>query len=192
MQLRTIVLFSILAALLVLCGGLYLLFGSGALSLGSGSGTLKLQQAIVPGMPGYESNVATGPSGTAGINGGAGQTNTGQVAAKMLIKVGDSKLGKIIVDGEAGLALYTDADDGFNSSNCTGQCAGAWPPLIVAANEPLLGAVGLTGILGTVQRDDGSTQLTYNGKPLYFYKNDSKPGDTTGNGVNKVWAVARP
>ena len=192
MQLRTIVLFSILAALLVFVGGLYLFLGSGPLSFGSSNGSLKMQQALLPGMPGYQSDLPAQPSGAIGINGGAGQTNTGQVAAKMLIKVGDSKLGKIIVDGEAGLALYTDADDGFNSSNCTGQCAGAWPPLIVAANEPLLGAVGLTGILGTVQRDDGSTQLTYNGKPLYFYKNDSKPGDTTGNGVNKVWAVARP
>ena len=41
-------------------------------------------------------------------------------------------------------------------------------------------------------RDDGKTQLAYKGKPLYFWAKDSKPGDRTGDGFNKVWRLAKP
>lgn len=44
-------------------------------------------------------------------------------------------------------------------------------------------------LLGTITRTDGSTQVTYNGWPLYFWAEDSAPGDTTGQGVNDVWWV---
>jgi predicted lipoprotein with Yx(FWY)xxD motif len=49
---------------------------------------------------------------------------------------------------------------------------------------------GLTGRLGIIHRSDGSTQVTYNGKPLYFYAGDVAPGDTNGNYPG--WAIARP
>ena len=42
---------------------------------------------------------------------------------------------------------------------------------------------------GRITRSDGTTQASYNGWPLYYWVKDSAPGDTTGQGVNKVWWV---
>jgi predicted lipoprotein with Yx(FWY)xxD motif len=47
-------------------------------------------------------------------------------------------------------------------------------------------------MLGTTKRTDGTTQVTYNGWPLYYWKNDSKPGDVTGENVQGVWFVITP
>jgi predicted lipoprotein with Yx(FWY)xxD motif len=47
-------------------------------------------------------------------------------------------------------------------------------------------------MVSTITRADGSAQLTYKGMPLYFWKSDVKPGDTTGNGVGGVWSVVKP
>jgi predicted lipoprotein with Yx(FWY)xxD motif len=46
--------------------------------------------------------------------------------------------------------------------------------------------------LGITQRKDGSMQLTVNGMPVYHYFQDSKPGDTNGQGVGSVWFVLNP
>jgi predicted lipoprotein with Yx(FWY)xxD motif len=84
-----------------------------------------------------------------------------------------------------GMTLYTYSGDSSGVSNCTGQCAAAWPPYTVnaeTANAHAVGA-GINGTMGTIMRADGSLQVTYNGMPLYFWSQDSKPGDTTGNGV---------
>lgn len=92
--------------------------------------------------------------------------------------------------GANGLTLYTHAGDGPTASTCTGDCATAWPPLIVATGgQPTAGA-GVTGKLTTLTRTDGSSQVAYEGLPLYFWQGDTKPGDTTGDGVNG-FAVAK-
>jgi predicted lipoprotein with Yx(FWY)xxD motif len=90
-----------------------------------------------------------------------------------------------------GYTLYTFDNDvaGSGTSACEGGCAAAWPPLPVAG-EPT-GGEGVTGELGTITRGDGSTQVTYEGKPLYLFANDASPGDTNGAAVPN-WAVAVP
>ena len=45
---------------------------------------------------------------------------------------------------------------------------------------------------GDITRDDGSKQLAYGGKPLYYYANDAKPGDRNGDKLQNVWFVAVP
>jgi predicted lipoprotein with Yx(FWY)xxD motif len=42
---------------------------------------------------------------------------------------------------------------------------------------------------GTTKRTDGTTQVTYNGWPLYYFAKDKAPGDVTGQGVGSVWYV---
>jgi predicted lipoprotein with Yx(FWY)xxD motif len=100
-------------------------------------------------------------------------------------------IGDYVVD-EDGFTLYVFLDDSPGTSNCTDQCAAAWPPLIVEEGEEP-GAPGeVTAELGTITRDDGSVQVTLDGWPLYYYGPDVEPGDTNGEGVGDIWFVARP
>jgi predicted lipoprotein with Yx(FWY)xxD motif len=87
-----------------------------------------------------------------------------------------------VLTGPNGMTLYTHAGDSATSSTCTGQCATAWPPL-ATTGQPAAGT-GVTGQLGTLTRADGTTQVTYSGMPLYYWQDDTKAGDVTGNGVN--------
>ena len=92
-----------------------------------------------------------------------------------------------------GLTLYIFTKDTKDSgkSVCTGGCLETWPALTVDAGETPTGGDGVTGTLGTITReDDGTLQVTYNGLPLYFFKNDQAPGDA--NGIYEFWEVVTP
>lgn len=125
----------------------------------------------------------SGSQQPAGTNGAATSTPLVSVAH-------DATLGDYLV-AENGMTLYHDSNDTSGVSNCTGPCANNWPPYIVSSTAPLVAATA-TGTLGTLVRDDGSVQLTYNGAPLYFWKNDGGVGSTTGQGVGGVWSVVSP
>ena len=92
--------------------------------------------------------------------------------------------GATLVDS-AGLTLYTFDKDavGSGKSTCNGPCAANWPPLGAAAAD------SGSGEWSIVVRDDGSRQWAYQGKPVYRWIKDQKPGDKTGDGVNKVWHI---
>jgi predicted lipoprotein with Yx(FWY)xxD motif len=100
--------------------------------------------------------------------------------------------------GLDGKTLYISAGDSPNTSTCTGPCATTWPPLIVTPGHlPTVGA-GVTGKLGTFTRADGTTQVSYNGMPLYYWQGygavfpgDAKPGDVTGQNIDG-FIVAKP
>jgi len=85
----------------------------------------------------------------------------------------------------AGMTLYTFDKDaaGSGKSTCNGPCAVNWPPLTASAAD------SGSGEWSIVVRDDGSRQWAYQGKPVYLWIKDRKPGDKTGDGVNKVWHV---
>ncbi len=97
-------------------------------------------------------------------------------------------LGNVLV-ANGGMTLYVFLKDSFNQSNCTGSCAGLWPPLTYSAGDNLS---GLPGILGLINRSDGSVQVTYNGMPLYLYSKDKSPGDANGEGFNRLWYAIGP
>ena len=92
-----------------------------------------------------------------------------------------------LVDGE-GMALYLFTDDTQNSgaSTCTGDCLVRWPAVIVTGT-PTAGEGVDASLLGTITRDDGTMQATYNGWPLYYFEDDTAPGDINGQGVGGVW-----
>jgi predicted lipoprotein with Yx(FWY)xxD motif len=100
--------------------------------------------------------------------------------------------GTILVDGASGMTVYLFTKDVKDSgkSECSGGCADTWPALSVAASDTPTGGSGVTGTLGTITRDDGTLQVTYNGLPLYFFKNDKAPGDL--NGVYENWETVKP
>ena len=85
-----------------------------------------------------------------------------------------------VLTNSKGLTLYWFAPDTSTSSKCTGSCAVYWPPVY---GKPSAGA-GVTGKLGTITRPDGTTQATYNGRPLYTYVSDTAPGQATGNNLD--------
>jgi len=104
---------------------------------------------------------------------------------------GNEELGRFLV-GPDGMTLYRFNPDGPGVSNCTDQCATNWPPLLMEDGEFPRGNAGVVAELGTTERDDGTTQVTYQGMPLYNWVNDELPGDTTGHEVNDVWFVVPP
>ncbi len=90
-----------------------------------------------------------------------------------------------------GFALYiTDGDTVANESSCVGDCAIVWVPF--SAAEPLSLPADVSGELTLFEREDGISQLAYNGMPLYTYNADENPGDTLGDGVGGVWWLASP
>jgi predicted lipoprotein with Yx(FWY)xxD motif len=98
--------------------------------------------------------------------------------------------GTFLTDAD-GRTLYLFTNDAPGVSNCTGDCLTAWPALLTDGG-PVAGT-GVDGaLLGTTTRDDGSTQVTYAGWPLYFFAGDAAPGDVEGQGVNDVWFVVSP
>jgi predicted lipoprotein with Yx(FWY)xxD motif len=107
--------------------------------------------------------------------------------ASATVGVANSNLGSILVNA-AGRTLYLFKADVGATSACSGACATAWPPLL-ATGKPTAGA-GLTASkLGTITRSGGSHQVTYNGHPLYLFIKDTKPGQTTGQGVTAFGAA---
>ena len=101
-------------------------------------------------------------------------------------------LGNVLVAGSNGMTVYIFTKDTKDSgkSACTGGCLTKWPALTVAAGGTPTAGAGATGKLGTITRDDGTLQVTYNGLPLYFFANDKAPGDA--NGVYANWEAVKP
>ncbi|GLQ54742.1 COG4315 family predicted lipoprotein [Devosia nitrariae] len=99
--------------------------------------------------------------------------------------------GQYVVDGE-GMSLYmleadTQGGDGAEAvSTCTGECIEEWP-VMTATGEPMAGDELDASLLSTIERDDGTMQVTYNGWPLHYYHDDRAPGDTEGQGVHDEW-----
>lgn len=86
--------------------------------------------------------------------------------------------------------LYLFTRDVAGDSKCTGSCLNSWP---IFYQEQISVSQGLrSSDFGTITRDDGKKQTTYNGWPLYYFSSDANPGDIKGEGVNKVWFIARP
>ena len=104
---------------------------------------------------------------------------------------GSEDLGSFLTDSE-GMTLYLFTNDEPDVSNCYDQCAENWPPMLLDEGQALTGGAGVVGELGTTERTDGTAQITYDGQPLYYWINDSEPGDTTGHQVNDVWFVVKP
>ena len=105
----------------------------------------------------------------------------------------NSELGQILVDGQ-GRTLYLFEKDQSNQSRCNGNCAKVWPPY-TTTGDPEAGKGAVTAMLGTLKRNDGSTQVTYNGAPLYLYTSDTEDGDAKGNELDQFgaeWYALRP
>jgi predicted lipoprotein with Yx(FWY)xxD motif len=108
-----------------------------------------------------------------------------------IVKVSEnSELGAILTDADGNTLYLFTPDTTAGESACNDQCAQNWPPL--EASDSMTLPAGVPGMLGSIDRADGSKQVTYNDIPLYRFVNDAKPGDVTGQGVGGRWFVVYP
>lgn len=122
-------------------------------------------------------------SGAAPAGSGGGKTPGGsdELSTRTISGVGT------VLQAPSGLTLYHLTTDAKGKVTCTGNCAATWPPLIASSGKLPAASPDVTGHLGTVERPDGSTQVTFDGMPLYTYSGDSGPGQANGQGIGGVW-----
>jgi predicted lipoprotein with Yx(FWY)xxD motif len=124
------------------------------------------------------------PAGTTGTTGASGQ--------EVADAVSNAKIGKSILTSSSGMTLYKFSADTSTMSACNGGCATAWPPLTVPTGTTPKGGPGTGGTFGTITRSDGTTQVTYDGNPLYTFSGDSSAGATNGQNITSdggTWTV---
>jgi predicted lipoprotein with Yx(FWY)xxD motif len=104
-----------------------------------------------------------------------------------------SAYGTVLFDGR-GFVLYAFTHDSRGRSTCAGACAKVWPPYVVRRRA--VAAAGADAkLLGATRRSDGTMQVTYAGRPLYYYVGDRKPGQILCQNVSEfggLWLVVRP
>jgi predicted lipoprotein with Yx(FWY)xxD motif len=142
-------------------------------------------------------------AGVAGCGGGSSSTSTGSSTKStttslppvakpppnaeegtVFVSLGSAAgLGQVLVNSE-GRTLYAFSSDSPKGSICDGACEKAWPPLLIAKGEPHPSNGTNAARLGTIERADGSHQVTYAGHPLYSYSGDKQPGEASGESAS--------
>lgn len=117
------------------------------------------------------------------------------VAAGTKIEVQSQEpLGQYITDAKGTTLYLFEKDERGSKSTCSGACASSWPPL-VTDGDPVAGSGLDASKLSTIERKDGSRQVTYGGWPLYYFVKDKQPGDTKGQdveGFGAEWYAVSP
>lgn len=113
-------------------------------------------------------------------------------ATGTIITTGDSEFGTMLFN-EKKQAIYIWERENSEKPECYGDCAEAWPP-VLTDGEPQAAGETKKDLLSTVERDDGSTQVTYNGHPLYYYAHEG-PGEVECHNISThggLWWVIQP
>ncbi|MBD0338976.1 MAG: hypothetical protein ICV67_06805 [Thermoleophilia bacterium] len=156
------------------------------------------QQAGEPTVTQPATSAEEPPGETAEDEEAAGRRPSGEeglrvAAERARIVAEDSDFGRVLFDAN-GQVVYVFENDRPNESNCTrADCVRAWPP-VLTEQDPSAGDGVDAGLLGTIRRDDGSLQVTYKGRPLYFYEHEG-PGEIRCHDVDLhggLWWVVTP
>lgn len=111
-------------------------------------------------------------------------------AGAATVKVAESELGPILVDG-SGRTLYAFTQDKNQSSNCGDACIAVWPALI-SDKTAAAGDGTKAELIGQTKSTQGAQQATYGQWPLYYYVGDMVSGDVNGQGIDEEWFVLAP
>jgi predicted lipoprotein with Yx(FWY)xxD motif len=139
-----------------------------------------------------KSTTAASQATTAANHGSYPPAATTGAAPSALITTKQGKLGTILAYGPKRLTVYLFEADNGGASSCSGECASVWPAV---SGHPQASGQAVSAHLGTITRADGTTQVTYNGHPLYLYSRDKDDGDTYGQGIKSFgasWYVLTP
>ena len=132
------------------------------------------------------SSPATGASAAGASTSGAASSGSTEITTA-------SASGSTFLTDGSGRAVYLWMKDTGDASQCSGACAGAWPP-VTATGSVTAGGSAVASDLGTITRSDGTKQVTYDGHPLYYFSGDSGAGTATGQGSDgfgaKWWLVS--
>lgn len=139
-------------------------------------------------------------SNSGGVYGGGESTSKPSSAAAseggavaVITSASATKVGRVLVDSK-GFTVYDFHKDKGGRSSCYSACAKGWPP-VLTTGKPQTGEGAMSSKLGTVERTDGTMQVTYAGHPLYTFVEDKKPGEANGNDVSAFgaeWYALRP
>jgi predicted lipoprotein with Yx(FWY)xxD motif len=135
-----------------------------------------------------------GGSAQRGADPATNQVDESRASTEVTLAAADvGRLGTVVTD-QNGRTLYRFDKDKAKPpvSNCNGDCAESWPPMIVTDASTVRLADIDQGLVGTVDRADGTKQLTLNGWPLYRFAKDSRAGDAKGQGVDGAWFASTP
>jgi predicted lipoprotein with Yx(FWY)xxD motif len=139
-----------------------------------------------------------GNSPTAGSGGGSANGKS-QLAANakpanpgLTIKTLASQYGKVLFS-KSNRAIYYFDKESSRTPKCYGSCAKAWPP-VLTSGKPQVGGAVKSALLGTTQRENGKKQVTYDGRPLYFYVTDPR-GEVECHNIEEfggLWLAVKP
>lgn len=123
--------------------------------------------------------------------GGSASSGGGSTSGSVTVTTHTGPDGTYLTDS-SGRTLYLFMADTSGTSNCSGNCAAVWPPL---TGTPTAGSGVTASNLGTITRSDGMKQVTYSGHPLYYYAQDTSPGQASGEGnpgFGAPWYIVSP
>jgi predicted lipoprotein with Yx(FWY)xxD motif len=149
-------------------------------------------KCLIPALAATLALAACGGSGSYGAGnsapaktkatGAQSGASSGQAGAALRTSA-NVALGATVLTNAQGMTLYSLSAEQGGKFICTGSCLQVWHPL--AASSGVHAPAGV-GSLGTIKRPDGGEQITYKGRPLYTFANDSQPGDAKGQGLKDV------
>jgi predicted lipoprotein with Yx(FWY)xxD motif len=156
--------------------------------IGAGIGAAVIAGLLVAGCS------SGGGSSSSSSSSGAGAPAAGSTGSSggLTITTASASGQTFLTDG-TGHAVYLWVKDTGDASQCSGACAGAWPPVTTKGTLTASGSADASD-LGTITRSDGTKQVTYKGHPLYYFVADSAPGEAKGQGNDgfgaKWWLVS--
>lgn len=95
-----------------------------------------------------------------------------------------TSIGRVMTTPQ-GSTVYTFDEDEIGKSNCYGDCAQHWPPVLASDGAEPYGRMSLAS------RQDGQQQWAYDGKPLYTYAEDAMHGDVKGENAGNTWHAVK-
>ena len=160
----------------------YLSIAVVALALGLAAAGCGSSSSSTTGYGGETESTGASSGGAYGSGGEESSTSSSTSSGTAApVSVGEAKgVGTVLVDSKGMTLYYFEKDQkGSGKSKCEGPCAEAWPPLTTEGEPKAMSGVQ-SSMLGTIERSDGTTQVTYAGWPLYTFVEDKKPGEDNG------------
>jgi predicted lipoprotein with Yx(FWY)xxD motif len=146
-----------------------------------------MRHILKPLLPALAASVllaACGSSSSSSVSSTASSSNTGGTSNATVTTASSATLGKTILVDSQGMALYHLTAEAGGKFICTSSsCVAIWHPLTVSSGATPTSSVGSIGV---VKRPDGTSQVTYNGMPLYTFAQDKAAGEANGQGIKDV------